>query len=75
MGMPFPSGLRRLEQRHAPSVRWAWSVNSASSVVGSTIAILLAIDLGSRGTLLIGGALYLCALVVILATGRQAESS
>jgi len=31
MGMPFPSGLRRLEQRHAASVRWAWSLNSACS--------------------------------------------
>src|SRR4029077_3753184 len=35
MGIPFPSGLRRLEQRHAPSVRWAWSLNAAASVLGS----------------------------------------
>ncbi len=68
MGMPFPSGLRRLEQRHAPSVRWAWSLNAAASVLGSAGAIFLAIYLGLRATLLIGGALYLGALVVILAT-------
>lgn len=72
MGMPFPSGLRRLELRHAPSVRWAWSINSASSVLGSAGAICLAIYLGLRATLLIGGALYVCALVVILATGARA---
>ena len=71
MGMPFPSGLRRLEQRHAPSVRWAWSINSASSVLGSAGAICLAIYLGLRATLLIGGALYVCALIVILATSRR----
>ncbi len=35
MGMPFPSALRRLEEWHAPSVRWAWSLNAASSVLGS----------------------------------------
>ncbi len=72
MGMPFPSGLRRLELRHAPSVRWAWSINAASSVLGSAAAIFLAIYLGLRATLLVGGALYVCALLVILATRRTA---
>jgi hypothetical protein len=60
--------LRRLEQRHSPSVRWAWSLNAAASVLGSAGAIVLAIYLGLRMTLLIGGALYLCAMAVILAT-------
>ncbi len=75
MGMPFPSGLRRLEQRHAASVRWAWSLNAAASVLGSAGAIFLAIYFGLRATLLIGGALYLCAMMVILATGRRSASS
>jgi hypothetical protein len=39
MGMPFPSGLRRLEEMHPPSVRWAWSLNAAASVLGSAGAI------------------------------------
>jgi hypothetical protein len=68
MGMPFPSGLRRLEKRHAPSVRWAWSLNAAASVLGSASAIFLAIYIGLRSTLLVGAALYLCALLLILAT-------
>jgi hypothetical protein len=68
MGMPFPSGLRRLEQWHPPSIRWAWSLNAAASVLGSAGAIVLAIYFGLRATLLIGGALYLCALFVIFAT-------
>jgi hypothetical protein len=71
MGMPFPSGLRRLEQRHSPSVRWAWSLNAAASVLGSGAAIVLAIYTGLRATLLFGGALYLVALIVILATANQ----
>ena len=74
MGMPFPSGLRRLERRHAPSVRWAWSLNAAASVMGSAGAIVLAIYLGLRATLLIGGALYLCALAVIAITRRSREA-
>ena len=73
MGMPFPSGLRRLEKRHAPSVRWAWSLNAAASVLGSASAIFLAIYIGLRATLLVGAALYLCALLVILATRVRAD--
>jgi hypothetical protein len=68
MGMPFPSGLRRLERRHAPSVRWAWSLNAAASVMGSVSAVVLAIYLGLQATLLVGGSLYLIALLVIFAT-------
>jgi hypothetical protein len=71
MGMPFPSGLRRLEERYSPSVRWAWSLNAAASVLGSGGAIVLAIYTGLQATLLFGGALYLVALVVILATRVQ----
>ncbi|HTD43478.1 MAG TPA: hypothetical protein VK687_04820 [Bryobacteraceae bacterium] len=70
MGVPFPSGLRRLEAIHSPSVRWAWSLNAAASVLGSAGAIILAIYAGLRATLLLGGGLYVCALVVILATKR-----
>ena len=65
MGMPFPSALSRLEARHKPSVRWAWSLNAASSVLGSAAAIFLALYLGLRETLLIGGTLYLAALIAL----------
>jgi spermidine synthase len=70
MGIPFPSGLRRLEALHSPSVRWAWSLNAASSVLGSAGAIILAIYAGLRATLLLGAGLYVCALLVILAAKR-----
>lgn len=64
MGLPFPTGLRMLEKAHAPSVRWAWSLNAAASVLGSVGALVLALYLGIVETLLIGGALYLFAAVV-----------
>ena len=65
MGIPFPTGMTRLEARYPAAVRWAWSLNAASSVMGSASAIFLAVYLGLRMTLLIGGALYLGALVVV----------
>jgi predicted membrane-bound spermidine synthase len=66
MGIPFPTGLRLLEKHHEPSVRWAWSLNAAASVLGSVAALMLALYLGLIQTMLIGGGLYLCALVVIV---------
>lgn len=71
MGVPFPTGLRRLEEMHKPSVRWAWSLNAAASVLGSVAAIVLAIYLGLRETLLMGGAMYLCALATLALSGRR----
>jgi hypothetical protein len=65
MGMPFPTGLQRLEQWHSASTRWAWSLNAAASVLGSVGALVCAIYLGLVQTLLVGGGLYLCALLVL----------
>ncbi len=62
MGMPFPTGLTLLERVMPASVRWAWAINSASSVMGSAAAMFLAIYLGLHVTLMIGGLLYLGAL-------------
>jgi hypothetical protein len=61
MGMPFPTGLARLEAWHAPSLKWAWALNAASSILGSAAAIFLALHIGLRMTLMVGGAMYLLA--------------
>lgn len=71
MGIPFPAGLARMEQWHRPSVRWAWSLNAAASVLGSGSAIFLALYIGLRGTLLTGGALYLAAWLALRWTGSR----
>ncbi len=71
MGMPLPTGLGMLEVRHKPSVKWAWALNSAASVLGSVSAIFLAIYVGLQRTLLAGGALYIVALIVLLLLKRQ----
>ena len=66
MGTPFPTGLTRLERAMPSAVRWAWSINAASSVLGSAAAIFLAIYLGLETTLIIGGGLYVCALFSVV---------
>ena len=71
MGMPFPTGLARLEQMHSASVRWAWSLNAASSVLGSAGAIFLAIYIGLRLTLVMGGVCYIGALPALILTSPK----
>jgi hypothetical protein len=67
--------LKRLEEWHAPSVRWAWSLNAASSVLGSVGALVLSIYLGLVQTLIIGGMLYLAALAVATRGGANHEAA
>jgi len=65
MGMAFPSGMARLNQINPSTVRWAWAVNVAASVLGSVVAVFLALHVGLRETLLFGGIMYLGALMSI----------
>jgi hypothetical protein len=73
MGMPFPTGLKRLEEWHAPSVRWAWSLNAAASVMGSVGALVCAIYVGLVQTLMVGGLFYLAALAIIARVRTNGE--
>jgi len=63
MGMMLPTGIRLLGGRHAEIIPWAWGLNGAASVLGSVLAMIVAIHLGFTVTLLAGGALYLLAVV------------
>jgi hypothetical protein len=71
MGMPFPTGLDHLDRWNKPSVRWAWSINSASSVLGSVGALVSAIYAGLLQTMLFGALLYAGALLAVALRPRQ----
>jgi spermidine synthase len=68
MGMPFPTGLRWLALRagdeQGNAVEWAWAMNAASSVLGSVLAIVIAIQFGLNVTLTYGAAAYLLAFAL-----------
>jgi hypothetical protein len=69
MGMPFPSGLRALASSQTAEARdnaieWAWAMNAGSSVLGSVLAIVIAIQFGLNVTLACGAAAYLAALLI-----------
>jgi hypothetical protein len=48
MGIPFPSLLRFVQERGKGmgNVPWTWSINGGATVVGSTLAALMALELG-----------------------------
>jgi SAM-dependent methyltransferase len=58
LGAPFPSGLRAVADRATTRIPWLWSVNSATSVLGSVFATLLALHVGVSATLATGAAFY-----------------
>lgn len=75
MGVPFPSGLRLIAERRKDSLEWAWSVNAASTVLGSVFAILLSMQLGIAATMMIGAASYGAAAALMGRIGDQIQSS
>jgi hypothetical protein len=79
MGMPFPTGLRALAPKTAEqeettenAIEWAWAMNAAASVLGSVLAMVIAIQFGLTVTLTCGAAAYLLALAVMPTLQRKA---
>jgi len=86
MGMPFPTGLKALASFPAPefpraeknqagenAVEWAWAMNAASSVLGSVLAMVIAIQYGLNVTLACGAAAYFVALLLTGTLGQKAR--
>lgn len=74
MGMPFPTGLRAMAPGaeaipdaeigvavDGGQVEWAWALNAASSVLGSVLAMVIAIQWGLTVTLIVAAGCYLAA--------------
>ncbi|MGI9102725.1 MAG: hypothetical protein ACR2IF_09810 [Terriglobales bacterium] len=76
MGMPFPSGLRALAQRAGGSdentIEWAWALNAAATVLGSVLAMVIAIQFGLGITLSAGALCYALALALMPRVSSQA---
>jgi hypothetical protein len=58
MGMPLPLGVRLAGRLDARVIPWAWSINGATSVLGTTAAFCTAMNFGFTAAMLLGLALY-----------------
>jgi hypothetical protein len=61
LGMAMPIGLRRLAGLHPTGVAWAWGINGVTSVLGSVLAIFVAINWGFTAATLLAAACYAAA--------------
>lgn len=63
MGMPFPKATLRVREL----VDWGFSVNGAASVFGATLVVMVAFSYGFTVALVLGGAVYLLAWLMMSA--------
>lgn len=61
MGFPFPLGIRSARRISPNLIPWAWAVNGCASVIGSILAIIIALSYGFSGVLALAGIFYLAA--------------
>lgn len=66
MGTAFPSGLRLLRLSHPSALEWAWAMNAAASVLGSSFAIFISIQLGIWQTMAASAVCYLVAAFLVV---------
>jgi hypothetical protein len=64
MGMPFPTGIRKVSEYNSDAVPWMWGVNGGSTVMGSVLAIILAIKFNFTTVFLVAATGYLFALLL-----------
>jgi hypothetical protein len=64
MGMPFPTGLRALSSCGEDTLEWAWALNAGASVLGSVLAMVVAIESSLNVTLVAGALFYVAALLL-----------
>ena len=72
LGAPLPTAVRALEAETPAFVPWAWGANACASVIASLGVVLLSMQIGFRGTLLVAAAVYWLAYLVWRPTLREA---
>jgi hypothetical protein len=65
MGMFFPMGIRVLGRHFSQAIPWAWAVNACVSVVGSVLAVLIALSAGFTAVLCVAAGAYAFAVLVL----------
>jgi hypothetical protein len=71
LGMPFPSGMRIVEQQCSHLVPWGWAVNAFFSVFGSIFCIVLSMAIGFSNVFWVAVAVYAVGLVGMKVPAEQ----
>jgi hypothetical protein len=71
LGVPFPLGIRRLAAHSSRLVPWAWGVNGFFTVIGSVVALMLAMTFGVAFAFAVAVATYVTAALTLPALGHE----
>ena len=66
MGMFFPVGVHTLRLSSRGTIPWAWCVNGCTSVIGSVLAVVIALGYGFKTVLCLAGLSYSLAIVALV---------
>ena len=58
MGAFFPTGIQIIRRTNESFVPWAWGINGCASVVGTVLAVVLAMGFGFRAVTLLAVGIY-----------------
>jgi len=63
LGMPFPSGVRLVEEMSPHLIPWGWAINAFFSVFGSIFCIVLSMAIGFSNVFYVAVGVYVVGLV------------
>ncbi len=63
MGMPFPLGLKIVDQIKKSNVPWAWGINGCVSVISTSLAAILVVEMGFKFVMLFAALAYSIAFI------------
>ncbi len=63
MGMPFPIGLKIVDSFKKSNVPWAWGINGCISVISTSLAAIIAIEMGFMAVMLFAAMAYAIAFL------------
>jgi spermidine synthase len=75
MGVFFPDGIRRLGQADKALIGWAWGANSFATVLGSIVAVIVAINWSFSAVLIAAAVSYLAAAICSLRAAKAEKAS
>ena len=73
MGVPFPTGVKRLGTRDPSLIPWAWAINGCLSVLAPLLAVMLAMTTGFKIVLWAGSGAYLLAFLTSFSLPLQSS--
>jgi hypothetical protein len=69
LGMPFPTGMRIVEQRAPHLLPWAWAINGFLSVFSSVFCIVMSMFVGFTSMLGVAAAVYAVGFLLMRSAG------